>query len=1069
MNDATLNKTSTEFVFRRLSDPLHLFGQELPPQLWWVVLGLVLFCAFFYVGWMYLKDSRGVGPYWATFLGLLRTSVYIVLALVFLLPARQVVEESTDKSRVFLLLDASGSMTDTRDDLPEPGKKFTDLLTRQEKVLAFLKKNDFAFINGLLETNPVTPYRFGTRIDEDFVYLTSEGDWTREEWEARLREVDISKRKRGDKLSLDYWSAWLLPNRPIELKNEGIAGPADEPKEFKSRLARLAEHNAKFEDAGVFKATNVTQATLDLLTREMNKMVQGIIVVTDGRNTSTISSETLLRLEERARSAKIPIFVVGVGSDRPQIRIEVADLRAPKIIRPEDSFKAVVELTGMGLADQPANVVLDVARVNTTKEGKEELLDVVLVEAETKGNKEKAKEEIVLGKKLVLQPVEPVKFDRNSPPRVTAEFQFDAVSLALAAGVDLNSDKHRGRKWEIAEGRRGVGKEGDELVLQGRIAADHREIFPGTPSKDVLYAMPVLDKDREKMLPLHLSEKNGVQVIRKPLQVLMFASGAMRDYQFARTLLVREMEKERVMLSIYLQPPPGTSERRTGIVQDVPGKHFLEAFPENFDQPADDEDAKLKDLSTYDVILAFDPDWTQLTEKQLQNVLKWVDRGGGLVVIGGPINTLQLARPGANKDKLKPILELYPVELKDIRIDEGDRKPDRPWPLSFEGATPEMEFLKLSDEVERGGQPFLSDWLEFWGQNKDNPDKTAVSRGIFNYYPVEKAKVGTQVVARFMDPQAKTKEGDQMPYIVTTDPHVRRVVWIGSGEMWRLRQYKETFHERFWTKMIRFAGSANAGKNTKRISIYLGRTYPARKYAEFEAKIDGKGGVPLSAKARPPEITIKVPAGVNPKEIPNDLTMKPKPGSEGWWTGRFQVRTPGPYELEVRVPETNDTTPPQKFIVTPSNPELDDTRPDFDLMYRMASEADLVLPRMEIAAQQELRKRLTRPVLSDTPSGDKPNGKDDKLGDDPKQVKNVPNEDKMRLYFDLSNADLIPSCMKADSKTARSLGPVTDQWDDGFELWHTPPDAPVKLSYILLTVVGLLSIEWLTRKLLRLA
>ena len=38
---------------------------------------------------MYVKDSRGVGPCWATFLGLLRGAVYVILALVFLLPAWQ--------------------------------------------------------------------------------------------------------------------------------------------------------------------------------------------------------------------------------------------------------------------------------------------------------------------------------------------------------------------------------------------------------------------------------------------------------------------------------------------------------------------------------------------------------------------------------------------------------------------------------------------------------------------------------------------------------------------------------------------------------------------------------------------------------------------------------------------------------------------------------------------------------------------------------------------------------------------------------------------------------------------
>jgi hypothetical protein len=54
---------------------------------------------------------------------------------------------------------------------------------------------------------------------------------------------------------------------------------------------------------------------------------------------------------------------------------------------------------------------------------------------------------------------------------------------------------------------------------------------------------------------------------------------------------------------------------------------------------------------------------------------------------------------------------------------------------------------------------------------------------------------------------------------------------------------------------------------------------------------------------------------------------------------------------------------------------------------------------------------------------------------------------------------------------------VEDLWDKGIPLWTYPPPAdpskpaqePVTLSYVLIGCVGLLSAEWLIRKLLRLA
>ena len=109
MNEATTTQT-TELIYRRFSDPVNLFGMELPPWVWGVVLGVVLAVAFFYVGWMYRKDSRSVGPWWASFLGLLRSTVYFLLAWIFLLPALQTWEKSETHSKVVILLDVSGSM-----------------------------------------------------------------------------------------------------------------------------------------------------------------------------------------------------------------------------------------------------------------------------------------------------------------------------------------------------------------------------------------------------------------------------------------------------------------------------------------------------------------------------------------------------------------------------------------------------------------------------------------------------------------------------------------------------------------------------------------------------------------------------------------------------------------------------------------------------------------------------------------------------------------------------------------------------------------------------------------------
>src|SRR5260370_34215076 len=107
----------TQFVLRRLEEALRVFGKETDPRWFWIlILVVVLGVGFFYVGWMYKRDSRSVGWAWASLLGLLRSCVYAVLAAVFLLPALQIWDRTELHSKGILAQDVSGSMNN-KDDL----------------------------------------------------------------------------------------------------------------------------------------------------------------------------------------------------------------------------------------------------------------------------------------------------------------------------------------------------------------------------------------------------------------------------------------------------------------------------------------------------------------------------------------------------------------------------------------------------------------------------------------------------------------------------------------------------------------------------------------------------------------------------------------------------------------------------------------------------------------------------------------------------------------------------------------------------------------------------------------
>jgi hypothetical protein len=90
-----------------------------------------------------------------------------------------------------------------------------------------------------------------------------------------------------------------------------------------------------------------------------------------------------------------------------------------------------------------------------------------------------------------------------------------------------------------------------------------------------------------------------------------------------------------------------------GAVQDVPAERLLRKFPNVLEQDPDKVKAeeKAQNLLSYEVIVAIDPDWTQVPKDDLKLLDAWVRaHKGGLVLVAGPINTYQLAR-GANQDK----------------------------------------------------------------------------------------------------------------------------------------------------------------------------------------------------------------------------------------------------------------------------------------------------------------------------------------------------------------------------------------------------------------------------------
>lgn len=549
-----------------------------------------------------------------------------------------------------------------------------------------------------------------------------------------------------------------------------------------------------------------------------------------------------------------------------------------------------------------------------------------------------------------------------------------------------------------------------------------------------------------------------VKVEDRKLSVLLFASAATREYQFVRSLLVREAEK--FEFSIVLQ------SAQNGTVQDIDPKRLLDRFPTVLRA----RDADPNNLGNYDVVVAFDPDWRYLLAKEdsigresSQELLRrWVqEQGGGLVTIAGPVNTFNLVRD----PELAIIQNLYPVIFDDSpdALHILDRSNREPWALNWDPSASSQPYLDLNDSSSPGN--FFEGWNAFFDLQKqgDVPQiDMPSSRGFFSYFPVRQVRAGAQVLARYGDPnrKAQTPQGERQPFFVLSKSVKGNVFYIGSGETYRLRSFSEKYHERFWTKLLRAMGKRESSRGLLMVS---GRHHEGDTVL-VEAELLDNDLKPLAADPQSPVVLqVKTPPAARdvPREWAEGMPMQQDTGKPGAYSSRLLVKSAGKYIVELRVPGTGEKLT-ASFIVETSDPERDNTRPDHALLHRMASVSQGVTLLDEkkrpafMEALLDARQRMTADARN-APGG---------------AVANLTAENETdRLYFSLNSMMWITECLDSHIVPYSTEGKVYDLWDKGISVLNhlDQPDKADGISWALWLIGALLGTEWLIRKLLRLA
>lgn len=1092
---------------------------------WRIVYAAAMLIGSAYTIVQYARETRTIRWYWAGLLSVLRIGVYTGLLFVFLLPTYRYKTKITrigTGGRVMILFDVSPSMTKSGTEATASTAGGSRLGT----ILEFLTDGQVAFVRELVKNNPLAVYRFGDTLDpEGQVFAEKPGQaaavepaWARAEWEQfakydfkplLLRGVSAEGHKavaantswNGKDPGTPEWAASWTATWQAEFVTRDAADPQKmnrvvPPWLSPADAAALHENVTRVKDRvefarAVLAGTKVPESLASALDREAGNRLQGVIVFSDGRSHgSTLAAEKVL---DRTRMDKIPVFTIAVGQEQHSASIEIAGLRPADVVAADSVIEVPVEVDGRGLANQTVEVKLDVFMDG--KDPKKDKPDFTIDDRRKKAEKAKGG----------LPVPYTVTFPPREPPTGEVTFRIDPTEVDERFTVEAKG---------TAFGRRQF-REGTWAV-RARVARHEKE--PASTEAE------------------HVMVRTGISVIDRPLRILLMASAPTHEYQKLRDVLVREVAEKRAVLCIRLQNEGGTDGN---IVQDVPPEQLLSRFPSRFEvtpRKTDPEPKKadgkgpdpkaaaekFDNLNEYDLIIAIDPDWSELTEETARHLEQWVkEQGGGLIFVAGVHKTPMLARielgqPGKTEPKRDPdepeqpgqgrnrhlisVLNILPVIPDDVVVLRGQPTP-RTYRRLYLHPQPGSDLLRLDVRDATKNNP-VAGWEEFFtGEERfvsDPRNPTAEltpRRGFLSSYPVmtqsspnptlAKAfrvqdnglKPAAKLLAEFVYPNPLTKEKVTTPWLAVLDPVEKkgRSAYIGSGDLRFLQGYNREYYKQFWLKLCKYvAGTRDAKPNRGR--VHLRKEYIANRPIPVLVRILNPKSTPYPRNA-----------GIDPKfrivQVAPDGTTKPvgevypltprdeRDGSfDGYYTGELP---PDPnlqageyrYRIVVDLPESGEAgeTIEGEFRFRTQNPELDETTPDEAALRDLATTMD-----------DDLKARL---------SDDKETWDKLEAGLKDQQVPVIKDGVEVgratKLAFRINQRDLLPLIPKCLPKPPIPVTEIPggvryeDLWDKGFEPnpeytgWIAPGQQ--RIAYVLLALVGLLAFEWIGRKMLRLA
>ncbi|MFO0904119.1 MAG: hypothetical protein U0939_14040 [Pirellulales bacterium] len=167
--------------------------------------------------------------------------------------------------------------------------------------------------------------------------------------------------------------------------------------------------------------------------------------------------------------------------------------------------------------------------------------------------------------------------------------------------------------------------------------------------------------------------------------------------------------------------------------------------------------------------------------------------------------------------------------------------------------------------------------------------------GVFGYYAVKDPKPGAKVYARFGDPD--TALDDALPiYMAGHIYGSGRVFFQASGEMWRIRAVDVNYFDQYYTKLVRWASQGRLSRNSKRGTLLVDKDRGLLgDQIGVRAVLKNAQLQPLTDPEAP--AVLVSPDG---KRTPLKLRAQKEGTRPGLYVGEFTASLEGDYRVELR-------------------------------------------------------------------------------------------------------------------------------------------------------------------------